>query len=57
LNSGDWIELYNRSNDYVNIGNWYFSDGEADGSGETMELFDAGIDNSKAGNLEIYFFQ
>ncbi len=28
--SGDWIELYNRSVDSVNIGGWYFSDSDDD---------------------------
>lgn len=28
FDSGDWIELFNSSNDSINIGGWYFSDSD-----------------------------
>jgi hypothetical protein len=29
FDTGDWVEIYNRSNNSVNIGNWYFSDSDS----------------------------
>src|SRR3972149_7001986 len=61
FDSGDWIELYNVSDQPIDISNWYFSDSDSAHKfilpagtvlepDQYLELIDAGGDNSLAEN-------